>query len=169
MRRPDLDIFPSCSRTVSFSLSLPLLVGNFLPFFFSFVFLAWFTNLLLLFQKIPNFDSPQILYSSSRSALSLSDLSAASTKRHFLIIFHSFSLSLFFFFFFRYPPNPPHSMFSTETMQRFKMGFPDYIQALEEERRKIQVFPKELPLSLELITQGNQTKLNKNTPFVSFC
>lgn len=96
MRRPDLDIFPSCSRTVSFSLSLPLLVGNFLSFFFSFVFLAWFTNLLLLFQKIPNFDSPQILYSSSRSALSLSDLSAASTKRHFLIIFHSLSLSSFF-------------------------------------------------------------------------
>jgi hypothetical protein len=39
-------------------------------------------------------------------------------------------------------------------MQRFKMGFSDYIQALEEERRKIQVFPKELPLSLELVTQG---------------
>jgi SHAQKYF class myb-like DNA-binding protein len=39
-------------------------------------------------------------------------------------------------------------------MQRFKMGFSDYIQALEEERRKIQVFPKELPLSLELVTQA---------------
>lgn len=39
-------------------------------------------------------------------------------------------------------------------MQRFKMGFSDYIQALEQERRKIQVFPKELPLSLELVTQG---------------
>ncbi|GAU23524.1 hypothetical protein TSUD_40030, partial [Trifolium subterraneum] len=37
---------------------------------------------------------------------------------------------------------------------RFKMGFSDYIQALEEERRKIQVFPKELPLSLELVTQA---------------
>ncbi|WJX14028.1 transcription factor [Trifolium repens] len=34
------------------------------------------------------------------------------------------------------------------------MGFSDYIQALEEERRKIQVFPKELPLSLELVTQA---------------
>ncbi|XP_027189800.1 transcription factor HHO3-like isoform X1 [Cicer arietinum] len=45
-------------------------------------------------------------------------------------------------------------MFSTLTMQRFKMGFSDYIQALEEERRKIQVFPKELPLSLELVTQA---------------
>lgn len=39
-------------------------------------------------------------------------------------------------------------------MQRFKMGFSDYIQALEQERRKIQVFPKELPLSLELVTQA---------------
>ncbi|XP_061366800.1 transcription factor HHO3-like [Gastrolobium bilobum] len=39
-------------------------------------------------------------------------------------------------------------------MQRLKMGFPNYIQALEEERRKIQVFPKELPLSLELVTQA---------------
>lgn len=45
-------------------------------------------------------------------------------------------------------------MSSTLTMQRFKMGFSDYIQALEQERRKIQVFPKELPLSLELVTQG---------------
>lgn len=35
-----------------------------------------------------------------------------------------------------------------------KMKFPDYIQALEEERLKIQVFPKELPLSLQLITQA---------------
>lgn len=39
-------------------------------------------------------------------------------------------------------------------MQRFKMDFSDYIQALEQERRKIQVFPKELPLSLELVTQA---------------
>ncbi|KAK7343899.1 hypothetical protein VNO77_13005 [Canavalia gladiata] len=39
-------------------------------------------------------------------------------------------------------------------MQRLKMEFPHYIQALEEERRKIQVFPKELPLSLELVTQA---------------
>jgi len=51
--------------------------------------------------------------------------------------------------------------FFTEKMQRLKMGFPDYIQALEEERRKIQVFCKELPLSLELVTQGNPT--NKQT------
>ncbi|CAL0321260.1 unnamed protein product [Lupinus luteus] len=42
----------------------------------------------------------------------------------------------------------------TEKMQRFKMGFRDYIQALEEERCKIQVFSKELPLSLDLITQA---------------
>ncbi|XP_047164080.1 transcription factor HHO3-like isoform X1 [Vigna umbellata] len=44
--------------------------------------------------------------------------------------------------------------FFTEKMQRLKMGFPDYIQALEEERRKIQVFCKELPLSFELVTQA---------------
>ncbi|CAJ1976688.1 unnamed protein product [Sphenostylis stenocarpa] len=44
--------------------------------------------------------------------------------------------------------------FFTEKMQRSKMGFPDYIQALEEERRKIQVFCKELPLSLELVAQA---------------
>ncbi|XP_027366648.1 transcription factor HHO3-like isoform X2 [Abrus precatorius] len=43
---------------------------------------------------------------------------------------------------------------TTFKMQRLKMGFPHYIQALEEERRKIQVFPKELPLSLELVTQA---------------
>ncbi|RDX75851.1 Transcription factor HHO2 [Mucuna pruriens] len=41
-----------------------------------------------------------------------------------------------------------------EKMQPRKMGFREYIEALEEERRKIQVFPKELPLSLELVTQA---------------
>lgn len=30
----------------------------------------------------------------------------------------------------------------------------DYIEALEEERRKIQVFQRELPLCLELVSQG---------------
>ncbi|TKY51673.1 Two-component response regulator ARR18 [Spatholobus suberectus] len=45
-------------------------------------------------------------------------------------------------------------MYFTDKMQRLKMGFSDYIQALEEERRKIQVFSKELPLSLELVTQA---------------
>ncbi|XP_057732215.1 transcription factor HRS1-like [Arachis stenosperma] len=41
-------------------------------------------------------------------------------------------------------------------MQRLKtmMGSRDYIQALEHERRKIQVFSKELPLSLDLVTQA---------------
>ncbi|KAG4908159.1 hypothetical protein AAZX31_20G173500 [Glycine max] len=47
--------------------------------------------------------------------------------------------------------------FFTEKMQSLKMGFPDYIQTLEEERRKIQVFSKELPLSLELVTQAIET------------
>ncbi|KAI3452997.1 hypothetical protein Pfo_009660 [Paulownia fortunei] len=42
-----------------------------------------------------------------------------------------------------------HSGFS-EKMQRCQ----DYIQALEEERRKIQVFQRELPLCLELVTQA---------------
>ena len=50
-------------------------------------------------------------------------------------------------------------------MHSLKMGFPDYIQTLEEERRKIQVFSKELPLSLELVTQGNATK----KPAIHFC
>ncbi|KAF7827848.1 transcription factor HHO3-like [Senna tora] len=39
-------------------------------------------------------------------------------------------------------------------MQRQKMEFRDYIEALEQERLKIQVFSKELPLSLELVTQA---------------
>ena len=30
----------------------------------------------------------------------------------------------------------------------------EYIEALEEERRKINVFQRELPLCLELVTQG---------------
>lgn len=38
----------------------------------------------------------------------------------------------------------------SEKMQRCQ----DYIQALEDERRKIQVFQRELPLCLELVTQG---------------
>lgn len=30
----------------------------------------------------------------------------------------------------------------------------EYVEALEEEKRKIQVFQRELPLCLELVTQG---------------
>ncbi|KAL8549405.1 hypothetical protein ACS0TY_008296 [Phlomoides rotata] len=41
----------------------------------------------------------------------------------------------------------------TGKMQRCQ----DYIQALEEERRKIQVFERELPLCLELVTQAIDT------------
>jgi hypothetical protein len=33
-------------------------------------------------------------------------------------------------------------------------GFREYVEALEEERRKIQVFQRELPLCLELVNQG---------------
>ncbi|CAL0318115.1 unnamed protein product [Lupinus luteus] len=41
-----------------------------------------------------------------------------------------------------------------EKMHPQNMEFRDYIEALEEERKKIQVFNKELPLSLELVTQA---------------
>ncbi|CAL0315310.1 unnamed protein product [Lupinus luteus] len=44
--------------------------------------------------------------------------------------------------------------FFAEKMHPQKMEFCDYIGALEEERKKIQVFNKELPLSLELVTQA---------------
>ena len=37
-----------------------------------------------------------------------------------------------------------------EKMQRCH----EYVEALEAERRKIQVFERELPLCLELVTQG---------------
>lgn len=49
-----------------------------------------------------------------------------------------------------------------EKMHPQKMDFRDYVEALEEERRKIQVFLKELPLSFELVTQGKQTKPKQN-------
>ncbi|MED6185151.1 transcription factor [Stylosanthes scabra] len=42
----------------------------------------------------------------------------------------------------------------SEKMQPQKMGFREYIEALEDERRKIQVFHRELPLSLELVAQA---------------
>lgn len=45
-------------------------------------------------------------------------------------------------------------MYFTDKLQRLNMGISDYIQALEEEHRKIQVFSKELPLSLELVSQA---------------
>lgn len=41
-------------------------------------------------------------------------------------------------------------MCDTEKMQRCK----DYIEALEQEKRKIQVFERELPLCLELVSRG---------------
>lgn len=31
----------------------------------------------------------------------------------------------------------------------------EYVKALKEEQKKIQVFQRELPLCLELVTQGN--------------
>ncbi|XP_058772183.1 transcription factor HHO3-like [Vicia villosa] len=39
-------------------------------------------------------------------------------------------------------------------MHLHKMGLANYIQALEEEKKKIQVFSRDLPLSLELVTQA---------------
>jgi len=34
------------------------------------------------------------------------------------------------------------------------LGFREYVDALEKERHKIQMFQRELPLCLELVTQG---------------
>ncbi|CAN6727647.1 unnamed protein product [Malus baccata var. baccata] len=46
-------------------------------------------------------------------------------------------------------------MESTEEMQASsKLGFREYVKALEEERHKIQVFQRELPLCFELVTQA---------------
>ena len=42
----------------------------------------------------------------------------------------------------------------THKMQHGGLGFREYVEALEEERRKIQVFQRELPLCLELVNQG---------------
>lgn len=43
----------------------------------------------------------------------------------------------------------------TEKMQHHGgLGFREYVDALEKERTKIQVFERELPLCLELVTQG---------------
>lgn len=39
-------------------------------------------------------------------------------------------------------------------MQGSGVGFREYVEALEEEKKKIQVFQRELPLCLELVTQG---------------
>ncbi|GLT91762.1 hypothetical protein SLE2022_096350 [Rubroshorea leprosula] len=41
--------------------------------------------------------------------------------------------------------------------QKMKIRCHDYVEALEEERRKIQVFQRELPLCLELVTQAIET------------
>lgn len=40
----------------------------------------------------------------------------------------------------------------SEKMQKYQ----EYIEALEEERRKIRVFERELPLCLELVSQGKR-------------
>jgi len=46
----------------------------------------------------------------------------------------------------------------TEKMQhRGGLGFREYVDALEKERTKIQVFERELPLCLELVTQAIET------------
>jgi len=60
------------------------------------------------------------------------------------------------------------SMQFKDNMHPHKMEFRDYILALEEEKKKIQVFPRDLPLSLELVTQGKQNQPErgkKNIPF----
>lgn len=38
-------------------------------------------------------------------------------------------------------------------------SYEDYLEALEEERKKIQVFHRELPLSLHLVTYGEYEEL----------
>ena len=47
-----------------------------------------------------------------------------------------------------------------QKMQPLKMGFLQYIEALEEERRKIQVFPKELPIFQNSLSESPEEKLN---------
>lgn len=49
------------------------------------------------------------------------------------------------------------SMQFDDKMHSHKMKFRDYILALEQEKKKIQVFPRDLPLSLELVTQAIET------------
>ncbi|KAL8035228.1 hypothetical protein ABFX02_12G083600 [Erythranthe guttata] len=57
-----------------------------------------------------------------------------------------------------------HSDYS-EKMQKFN----DYIQALEEERSKIQVFQRDLPLCLDLVTQAIETCKQQLTHEKSGC
>ncbi|KAJ7943200.1 Myb transcription factor [Quillaja saponaria] len=45
----------------------------------------------------------------------------------------------------------------TEKMQQQGVGFREYVEALEVEKRKIEVFQRELPLCLELVTQAIET------------
>ena len=56
----------------------------------------------------------------------------------------------------------------TEKMQRQKMGFREYMEALEEECRKIEHFRRELPLCLELVTQSKYPLLKKPSSVLRF-
>lgn len=44
----------------------------------------------------------------------------------------------------------------------------EYVEALEEEQKKIQVFQRELPLCLELVTQGMFTYIDIRLVFISY-
>lgn len=44
----------------------------------------------------------------------------------------------------------------------------EYVEALEEEQKKIQVFQRELPLCLELVTQGMFTYIDILLVFISY-
>ncbi|PON87056.1 GARP transcription factor [Trema orientale] len=46
------------------------------------------------------------------------------------------------------------------------MGFREYIEALEVERKKIQVFERELPLCLELVNQKYRLHTRRPTPAI---
>lgn len=47
----------------------------------------------------------------------------------------------------------------SEKMNYSGLGFREYVETLEEERKKIQVFQKELPYCLELVTQSTYITL----------
>ncbi|KAJ7954065.1 Myb-like transcription factor family protein [Quillaja saponaria] len=54
-------------------------------------------------------------------------------------------------------------------MQQQRMGFREYVEALELEKRKIEVFQRELPLCLELITQAIETCRKQSSGTTTEC
>lgn len=97
---------------------------------------------------IPFLDSIWIPFSSFTPPFPSPDLS---------MLWRSRPLSIYSQFF-----HPDSPMDFSDKMQRCH----DYIEALEEERRKIQVFQRELPLCLELVSQG--IVYSQFHPYLSF-